>query len=101
MGTTPRSILRIFLMQGLIIGAIGTLIGCIVGIGFSVYADSKQLIHVSQSELLGVSSYIPFKVLPTDVLIVVASAMVISLLAGIYPAWKASHNRPVEGLRYE
>ena len=101
MGTTTRSILRIFLLQGLIIGAIGTFIGCVFGIGFSIYADSHHLIHVSQSEILGVSNYVPFKVIPMDVLFVVVSAMAISLLAGLYPAWKASRNRPVEGLRYE
>ena len=101
MGTTRRSILRIFLFQGLVIGAIGTFLGCLVGVGFSLYADSHHLIKIAQSELLGVSSYVPFKVLPVDVLIVITSAVAISLLAGLYPAWKASRNRPVEGLRYE
>src|SRR5581483_6255740 len=83
MGTTPRSVLRIFLLQGLIIGAIGTILGSVLGVGFSIYANNKHLIQISQSELFGVSSYVPFKVLPTDVVIVIASAMLISLLAGL------------------
>ena len=101
MGTAKRSILRIFLFQGLIIGAVGTLLGVLTGVGFSLYAHHRQLIQLPQSELFGVSSFVPFKVLPTDVAIVAATALLISLTAGLYPAWKASRNRPVEGLRYE
>ena len=107
MGATARSIMKIFMIQGLIIGAIGTTLGCITGI--TVALNLEKLTAFIEN-LFG------FKVLPQDVyylsdlpsqvnygdvtLIVIITA-VICFLASIYPSWSASKLDPAEALRYE
>lgn len=100
MGATHRSIMRIFLWQGLILGFLGTVLGTALGVGFSWYANHDRLIAFANEDLFYLS-YLPFHVLPTDVLLVIFSSMAISLLAAWYPAWRASKYDPVEGIRYE
>jgi len=99
MGATPRSMMLIFIIQGLIIGVVGTVLGAIAGAGLSWYADRYQVIKL-QEEFFSIS-YLPFKVLFWDATAVIALAILVSFAATIYPAWSAARLRPVEGLRYE
>jgi lipoprotein-releasing system permease protein len=107
MGATSRSIMRIFILEGLIIGTLGTLLGTALGLLLAKNADP---IIKGLERLLGVKIFdqavygmdrFPSVVNAGDVVAVVAVAMSISLLATIYPAWRAARMDPAEALRYE
>ena len=99
MGATARSVLMVFMMQGLIIGSAGMALGGVAGAASSWLADTYKLITLDPR--MYSISYVPFELRPLDILSVMTMAMTISFLATIYPAWKASRLIPVEGLRYE
>lgn len=99
MGASARSIRRIFMLQGLMVGAIGTALGLVLGITACVIADKYQLIELP--ETIFSIAYAPFHVRVRDAVIVAFIAMAISFLATIYPARQAARLNPVEGLRYE
>ena len=99
MGTSTASIRRIFMLQGLIIGVAGTLPGTIGGIAIIYVLDRFKLIHVPIDVYQ--ISYIPFTLLPTDLLTVVAAALFICFVATIYPSRQASKLDPAQALRYQ
>jgi lipoprotein-releasing system permease protein len=99
MGATAKTIQRIFLLQGLIIGLIGTIIGDILGIGASWILNAYKLIRL-EAEIYSIP-YVPFHVRGWDAILVSATALLISFLATIYPARSAAKLDPVEVLRYE
>ncbi len=99
MGATAKTIHRVFMFQGLIIGVIGTAIGNILGIAISWILDTYQLIPL-EAEIYSIP-YVPFHTRIWDAVLVSATALMISFLATIYPAKRASKLDPVEVLRYE
>jgi lipoprotein-releasing system permease protein len=99
MGATPRIIQRIFILQGVIIGVVGTIIGVILGVGISWTLDHYRLIQVD-AEVLNIP-YIPFHVHAWEVVLISATAILISFLATLYPSRSAAGLDPVEVLRYE
>jgi lipoprotein-releasing system permease protein len=99
MGATPRAIMRIFMLQGVMVGAIGTGLGLLLGVVACLVADKYRLIQLP--ETIFSISYAPFHVRVRDALIVSLIALSISFLATIYPARQAARLNPVEGLRYE
>ncbi len=99
MGATGKTIRRVFMLQGLIIGLIGTLIGNILGIGISWILDTYKLIKL-EAEIYSIP-YVPFHVRGWDAVLVSVTALAISYLATIYPARSAAKLDPVEVLRYE
>jgi lipoprotein-releasing system permease protein len=99
MVTTSKSIMKVFIFQGLIMGIIGTIMGLVSGLG-ACYLLEKY-IHVEiPVDIYGLTT-LPVKVEIQDVVLVIVAAMVISLLTTIYPSWHASRLNPVETLRYE
>jgi lipoprotein-releasing system permease protein len=100
MGATSRSIMYIFMLQGLIIGCIGTAIGTIAGVGISWVMNHYQLLRVPGMGEVYQISYVPFTLLPFDLAIVVVMAVFICFLATIYPSRQAAKLKPVEALRY-
>src|SRR5690606_13754955 len=107
MGATRGSIMRIFSMTGTVIGIAGTLLGLVVGL---VVAINAEPLRAFVSDLIGVRifppevfflSALPSKINPGEVTAVVALALALSVLATIYPAWRAAQYDPVEALRYE
>jgi lipoprotein-releasing system permease protein len=99
MGATARTIQRVFMLQGLIIGLIGTVIGDVLGIGTSWILNTYKLIKLN-AEIYSIP-YVPFHVRGWDALLISAAALLISYLATIYPARNAAKLDPVEVLRYE
>ena len=107
MGATRGSIMRIFCMTGTAIGVIGTLAGFILGL---VIAANAEPLRAGLSNLIGVRifppevfylSALPSKVDPVEVTAIVVTALLLSFLATLYPAWRAAQYDPVEALRYE
>ena len=107
MGATRGAILRIFLITGASIGVAGTLAGLVLGVVVAVNVEHLRdlLSRLSQTELFPAEFYflsrLPSAVDPAEVVTVVAMALTLSLLATIYPAWRAARLDPVEALRYE
>ncbi len=107
MGANAGSIMKIFILEGLVIGTLGTAMGTGLGLLLAKNADSiiKGLEHMLKIKIFDQAVYgmdkFPSVVNPSDVLTVIAVAMSISLLATVYPAWRAARMDPGEALRYE
>lgn len=97
MGATPRAMLTVFIAQGLALGAIGTVIGGLFGIATAVLCDRYKLIQLD-ARIYSIAS-VPFRLSLTDTAVVIVIALGVSLLATIYPAWRAARLDPAEGLR--
>jgi lipoprotein-releasing system permease protein len=99
MGAGARSVTAIFMLQGLVIGAVGTLVGAVLGYGISYVCDRYRLIRVS-TDVYQIS-YMPFTVLGLDFTVVVIAAILICFVATIYPSRQAARLDPAQALRYE
>lgn len=107
MGATQGGVMRIFLITGVSIGLAGTLVGCLLGLLIAHNVETVRLglnwllnMNLFPAELYFLSS-LPSIVDPGDVVIVVAMTLTLSVLATIYPSWRAARLDPVEALRYE
>ena len=99
MGATARSIMVIFIFQGLLVGLVGTLTGLASGLGICHLLAKYKFINLP-ADVYYIST-LPVRVEISDVIYVILAAVVISFLATIYPSWHASRQNPVEALRYE
>lgn len=107
LGTTPGSIMRIFVIQGAVIGVFGTLLGTAGGVALALNVET---IVPAIESLLGAQflpadvyyiSDLPSDLRSSDVIRISGVALVLSLLATLYPAWRAARTEPAEALRYE
>lgn len=107
MGLTSAQVMWVFIVQGMFIGLLGTLIGVVLGVALAL--NVSDMIAGLQT-LLGVQflnadvyfiNYLPSELKWSDVRVIVASAFVMTVAATIYPAWRASKVEPAEALRYE
>ena len=99
MGASARSITLIFLLQGTIIGVVGTLVGASVGTVVAYLLDTYRVITIP-SDVYQVS-YLPFKLLPWDLFFIVIGAIAVCFLATLYPSRQAARLDPAQALRYE
>ncbi len=97
MGASRQGIMRIFIIQGVIIGVVGTVIGIPLGYAISLLI---QTFYTLPADVYYISS-IPVTIRISDLLLVSFSAVGISLLSTLYPSWQAAKLDPVEALRYE
>ena len=107
LGASPASILQIFVVQGVLIGVIGTLIGVAGGVllGLNIDVVVPALEKIFSVQFLSKDVYyisdLPSDVQWPDVIVIGVVALVISLVATLYPSWRASRVNPAEALRYE
>ena len=107
LGASSSLIMRVFLITGASIGAVGTLAGSLLGLIFCWQIDNIKsgIESLSGAELFSAEIYylskLPAVVDPFEVSMVVVMALVLSFIASLYPAWRAAHVAPAEVLRYE
>jgi lipoprotein-releasing system permease protein len=99
MGATNSGIMTIFMFQGFIIGLIGTIVGLVCGFALSYVLNTYQIIKLPPD--IYYLSHLPVKMKLSDFLSVSGSAIIISFLSTIYPAWQAAKLDPIKPLRYE
>jgi lipoprotein-releasing system permease protein len=99
MGMTPASIGRIFLLQGALIGGVGTLLGTGLGFLIAYLVDQSGLIRIDPSVYF--IDRLPVHVEPRDVLVVIVASVGLALVATILPARAAARLTPVEAIRHE
>ena len=99
MGASGRSVMKIFMFSGLIIGVIGTMLGAGIGYGAVLLITKTGLVSLPKDVYQ--VSHLPLSITGLDVLFISLVALGISFLATIYPAWQAAKQDPVEVLRYE
>jgi lipoprotein-releasing system permease protein len=99
MGANARSVTAIFVMQGVIIGIIGTAVGATAGYVLASILDRYKLIKIPMDVYQ--VSHVPFKVLPSNLAMIVLAAVLICLVATIYPSRQAARLDPAQALRYE
>jgi lipoprotein-releasing system permease protein len=98
-GARRQQIRRIFMLQGVLVGLIGTLIGLVLGFSLAIAAGHFHWIRLS-AEVYSID-YVPFAPRVIDGLVVALVSVAISFIATIYPAMNASRVLPAEALRYE
>lgn len=107
LGATPRSIMGVFMIQGMLIGLMGIAIGAVCGVALATYLPAivDGIQNITGYQFLPESVYyinnVPSQLHWSDVGWITGMAFVFSLLATIYPAWRASRTQPAEALRYE
>jgi len=99
LGADRGAILRIFLLKGGVIGAAGTLIGGILGVGGCLFVRNSQFIRLPEDVYY--IQTLPVAMDPLTIATVMVSGAALSLLAALYPAWRASRLDPVRALRHE
>jgi len=107
LGLTPRGVMGVFMVQGSLIGIIGTVLGVIGGILLTI--NLERLLGLIESTfnvtLLPSDVYyitgLPYDLQGSDVLVIACVALTMSFLATLYPAWRAARTDPAEALRYE
>ena len=107
LGASPSSIMQIFVVQGALIGVIGTLAGVVLGVLIALNIDVivPFIEHLFGIQFLDKYVYmitsVPSQLLWSDVLVIMLTSFALSLLATLYPSWKAARMKPAEALRYE
>jgi lipoprotein-releasing system permease protein len=99
MGATTKQIMRIFMIQGVLIGIAGTFIGALLGIVTSWVMDHYKIIQLPLDVYF--IPYLPFHLRTEDIFMITGTALLISFLSTLYPAIRASRINPTEALRYE
>lgn len=106
-GATPRQIMTIFMVQGTVIGVIGTLIGGILGVIAAInvsamvaWVERVSGQHIFTSDVYFISN-LPSDLQTGDVVLICSAGFILSFLATLYPAWRAAQIQPAHALRYE
>ena len=107
LGLPPSGIMKIFMVQGVLLGLIGTLWGVVVGvllafnIGHIVHGIEAIMGRKLIASAVYFIDYVPSHVVLSDVLIIAGISLLLSFLVTLYPSWRAAKTQPAEALRYE
>jgi lipoprotein-releasing system permease protein len=107
MGSTSGMVMRVFFLSGASVGIIGTVSGVVLGLAFSLNIETiRQWIQsLTGTNLFAAEIYflsqLPAKVDPAEVISVALMGLVLTLIATLYPSWRASKVDPADALRYE
>lgn len=107
LGASPASIMKIFMVQGVLIGVVGALIGVVSGVVIALNISSivPFIEHLFGVQFLAKDVYfitdLPSDLQQGDVLSTAAFSFAVSLIATLYPSWRAAQTQPAEALRYE
>ncbi len=106
-GATPRQIMGIFMVQGTVIGVVGTLIGGVLGVIAAInvsavvgWIERTTGQHIFTSDVYFISN-LPSDLQASDVVMICSAGLILSFLATVYPAWRAAQIEPAYALRYE
>jgi lipoprotein-releasing system permease protein len=107
LGLSPRGVLAVFMTQGVLIGWIGTVLGVSLGLGLALNVDvivpfleSTLGFHIMDPDVYYISG-IPSEVHPPDIVRIAIAALLLTLVATVYPACQAARTQPAEALRYD
>ena len=107
LGASPRSVMTVFIVQGALIGVFGTLIGVAGGLLLATNLDVivpaiERLVNVQflPREIYFISS-LPSDPRAADIVPITVISLILSLLATLYPSWRAARTRPADALRYD
>jgi lipoprotein-releasing system permease protein len=107
LGLTPRGVMAVFVVQGTLIGVIGTVLGVVGGLllTFNLEHILRAIERAFDVVLMPEDVYyvtgLPIDLQPGDVVVIALVALLLALMATIYPAWRAARTAPAEALRYE
>ncbi|MGY4532442.1 lipoprotein-releasing system permease protein [Pseudomonas sp. TE3786] len=107
LGATPGQIMAVFMVQGTVIGLIGTVVGGVLGVlaALNVSALVGWLERISGQQIFSSDVYfvsnLPSELQAFDVVLICSAAFILSFLATLYPSWRAAQIQPAEALRYE
>jgi lipoprotein-releasing system permease protein len=107
LGARPGSVVQIFMVQGMVLGVVGTLAGVVVGVITALNVDTivKEIENLFSIKFLSKDVYLipdlPTDLQMNDVVWIALTALVLSFLATIIPSWRAGRVNPAEALRYE
>ncbi|MGD8726460.1 MAG: ABC transporter permease [Gemmatimonadales bacterium] len=99
MGFPAKHVRLVFILQGAVIGVVGTVLGTALGLAVARLVDTGQIITLDASVYF--IDHLPVQVDPLDLIIIVAASISVAVLATLYPAGQAARLHPVEAIRYE
>lgn len=99
MGLPARIVRRAFILQGAIIGVVGTTLGTILGLAVARFVDSSKIIDLDPSVYF--IDHLPVQVDPKDLVSIIVASILVAMVATFYPARQAANLRPVDAIRYE
>lgn len=107
LGLSPRGVMLVFMVQGIVIGVVGILLGVIGGVSLALHIDVvvPWIERLTGAEILAADVYyiseLPSELRAGDVLRISGLAFILTVLATLFPAWRAARTQPAEALRYE
>jgi lipoprotein-releasing system permease protein len=99
MGATRGGIMRIFMFEGFVVGAFGTMLGLALGLGTCRLLERYHFIDLDPK--IYYFTTLPVQIVTSDVAVIIAASLVICLASTVYPAWRASRMDPLDAIRYE
>ena len=107
LGLSPRGVMKIFVVQGMVAGILGTLFGLVFGLllAWKIGSIIKWIEMQTGTHLISAKvyfiDYLPSDIQAPDVITVVIISLLLSFIATLYPSWRAARTQPAEALRYE